>query len=118
MADIALKRNHQLGLKGAKIAADKMAERLNEKFNLSGTWAGNVLTFSRPGVSGNLTISESEMALEVTLGFLLKAMKGPIEKSVHEQLEKALTDSKPLPKAVAKTTGKPAPAKKPAPRKK
>jgi predicted Zn-dependent protease len=36
MADITLKRAHQLGLKGARAAADKMAEKLNEKFDLAG----------------------------------------------------------------------------------
>ncbi len=95
MADITLKRTHKLGLKGAKVAADKMADKLSEKFDLAGEWKGNVLNFSRSGVNGTLAISETEMALEVTLGFLLKAMKGPIEKAVNEQLDKVLTEAKP-----------------------
>ena len=36
MADIELNRTHHLGLKGARAAADKMAEKLGEKFDLSG----------------------------------------------------------------------------------
>lgn len=111
MADINVKRAHTLGLKGAKTAADNMARRLSEKFDLSGDWQGNVLHFARPGVSGNLTISDSSMALEVTLGFLLKAMKGPIEKSVNEQLDLVLEDAKPV------ESKKPA-AKKPTAKKK
>lgn len=121
MADISLKREHQLGLKGAKAAADQMAERLNERFDLSGTWQGHVMNFSRPGVSGMLSITETTMSLEVTLGFLLKAMKGPIEKSVHEQLDKVLTDAKPAApktKPAAKSPDKPTAAKKPAAKKK
>ena len=123
MADITLKREHQLGLKGARIAADKMAEKLSEKFDLSGEWNGNVLNFSRPGVSGNLTISEHEMSLEVTLGFLLKAMKGPIEKSVYEQLDKVLREAKPaaaetVPKPATKSVKRPVASKKPAAKKK
>ncbi len=111
MADISHKRTHSLGLKGAQAAANKMAEKLGEKFDLKGTWNGNTLNFARPGVAGILAISETEMTLDVTLGFMLKMMKGPIEQSVHEQLDKVLKDAaKPAPKLVAKST---APAKAP-----
>lgn len=112
MPDIALKRVHALGLKGAKTAADKMAEKLGEKFDLAGTWKGNVMSFSRPGVNGTLAISESDMTLEVSLGFLLKAMKGPIENAVNEQLDKVLKEAKPV--AVKETKEvKPVAGKKP-----
>jgi putative polyhydroxyalkanoate system protein len=116
MADISLKRTHALGLKGAHAAANKMADRLGEKFDLKGTWSGNTLNFARPGVTGVLTISETEMRLEVTLGFMLKMMKGPIEQSVHEQLDKVLDAAKPAAKPVAKTStvAKAPVAKKPA----
>lgn len=109
MPDIAIKRSHHLGLKGAKMAADKMAEKLGEKFGLAGEWEGDHLNFSRPGVSGKLGITETTMTLEVTLGFLLKAMKGPIENAVNEQLDKVLTETKPA---------KPVAAKKPVAKKK
>ncbi len=68
------------------------------------------MNFSRPGVTGILAVSESELKLDVTLGFMLKMMKGPIEKSVHEQLDKVLKDAAatPAPKTVAKTAVKPA----------
>ena len=118
MPDIALVREHHLGLKGAKAAADDMAQKLDEKFDLSGDWRGNTLSFSRSGVTGNLTVSETEMTLEVTLGFMLKMMKGPIEKAVNEQLDRVLKDAKPVAKAKA-AMPKPAPAasKKPAAKK-
>jgi len=129
MADISLVRAHKLGLKGAHTAANKMADKLGEKFDLTGTWSGNTLNFSRPGVNGTLTVSETEMKLEVTLGFMLKMMKGPIERSVHEQLELILKDAakpeaKPAAKATAKTNAAPKspvtkkPAAKPAAKKK
>ena len=107
MADIALKRTHSLGLKGAHAAANKMAEKLGEKFDLTSTWSGNTMNFTRPGVNGTLAVSESDMKLEVTLGFMLKMMKGPIERSVHEQLDKVLNDAvKPVPKPAPKPTAK------------
>ena len=107
MADISVKRAHSLGLKGAHAAATKMADKLGEKFDLQGTWSGNTMNFSRPGVTGIVVVSESEFKLDVTLGFMLKMMKGPIEKSVHEQLDNVLKDAA-APKATAKTAAKPA----------
>ena len=112
MPDIALTREHHLGLKAAKAAANKMVAKLDEKFDLSGDWQGNTLSFSRPGVTGSLTVSETTMVLEVTLGFMLKMMKAPIEKAVHEQLDKVLKDAAPVASAksapVAKKPAAPA----------
>ena len=104
MADITLNRKHDLGLKGARTAADKMADKLKQQFGLSGDWQGNTLSFDRPGVTGKLAVTDHDMNLEVTLGFLLKAMKGPIERAVHEQLDKVLEESKPA-EAVVKKAG-------------
>ena len=107
MADISLKRAHALGLKGAHAAATKMVDKLGEKFDLKGIWNGNTLTFARPGVTGVLVVSDHDMKLDVTLGFLLKMMKGPIEQSVHEQLDKALKEgSAKAAAAVVKTAAK------------
>lgn len=108
MADIELKRTHHLGLKGARAAAEKMAEKLGKQFNLSGEWTGNTLHFDRPGVNGKLTVTDHDMHLAVTLGFLLKAMKGPIEKAVHDQLDKVL-DEAPAPKTAKAPAAKTAP---------
>lgn len=123
MADISLKRTHALGLKGAHAAASKMVDKLGEKFDLKGTWSGNTLNFVRPGVTGVLVVSDHDMTLDVTLGFMLKMMKGPIEQSVHEQLDKALKDGSakvaatPVVKTAAKSI-KTSVAKKPVAKKK
>jgi putative polyhydroxyalkanoate system protein len=87
MADIELQRTHGLGLEGAREAADRMATQLGRKFDLKGDWAGNVLRFERPGVSGSLTITEKDLRLSVALGFLLKAMKPSIERAVTHELD-------------------------------
>ncbi|MEO8101395.1 MAG: polyhydroxyalkanoic acid system family protein [Betaproteobacteria bacterium] len=123
MADIVLHRTHHLGLKGARAAADRMAVKLGEKFELSGEWDGNTLHFHRSGVNGRLAVTDHDMKLDITLGFMLKMMKGPIERAVHEQLDGVL-DASPAPaKAHTKTAAKPAVkahavAKKPATKKK
>ena len=87
MADIDVRRVHNLGLKAARVAADRMAGELGRKFDLRGDWEGNVLHFERPGVTGTLAITAKDLHLSVTLGFLLRALKGSIERAVHEQLD-------------------------------
>ncbi len=111
MADIRISRDHQLGLQQAKVAADKMAQKLGEKFDLNGDWNGNRLNFHRPGVTGFLVVSESSVEMEVSLGFMLKMMRGPIENAVHEQLDQVLITAKPA-KVAAKPAGSVAATKK------
>jgi putative polyhydroxyalkanoate system protein len=110
VADIDLKRDHDLGLAAARKAADHMAEDLGRKFHLVGSWTGNTLHFDRPGVAGTLALTDKHLHLTVTLGFLLKAMRGPIERAVHQELDTLF----------AKHAGKPAkkpPAPTPSPKK-
>lgn len=87
MADIDLKRVHNLGMKTARAHAEAMAEHLGRKFGLKGGWEGDVLRFERPGVTGSLAITDKELRLLVSLGFLLKAMKGSIERAVEHELD-------------------------------
>ena len=88
MADIELHRVHALGLEGARAAADRMMEQLSARFGLQGTWEGNVLRFERPGVSGRLAVDERNLSLDVTLGFLLRAMRGSIQAEVLRELDR------------------------------
>ena len=116
MADIVLNRTHHLGLKGARAAADRMAKKLDEKFDLTSEWQGDTLHFHRAGVNGRLAVSNHDMKLDVSLGFMLKMMKGPIEKAIHEQLDNVLDPAAAVPdKTPVKAT---AGTKKPAAKKK
>jgi putative polyhydroxyalkanoate system protein len=102
VADIDIRRAHDLGLKAARAAADRMAEHLGRKFGLQGGWKGNVLEFARPGVTGSLAVGEKDVRLTVTLGMLLKMMRGSIEDAVHEEMDKLFAGkapSGPSPKA-------------------
>jgi putative polyhydroxyalkanoate system protein len=111
MADIDLKRAHNLGMKAAHEAADKMAADLGRKFGLAGGWTGNTLHFDRPGVTGSLTLTDKDLHLTVVLGFLLKMMRGPIEKAIHEELDTLF--AKKSPSAPVKAASPKAAPKKP-----
>ena len=104
MADIEVRRVHNLGIEAARRTAEKLAADLSRKFGLTGAWEGDVLHFQRPGVTGSLVIDAKALHLAVSLGFLLKAMKGSIEQAVMAELDRAVP-------AKAAATPKKAPAK-------
>ena len=91
MADIEIRRAHPLGLVGAREAAERMVAQLGRRFGLQGRWEGDTMRFERPGVSGSLALTEKDLHLTVALGFLLKAMKGPIHSAITEELETLFT---------------------------
>ena len=97
MADIDVRRVHGLGMAAARTAAERMAEDLGRKFDLRGGWEGDVLHFERPGVTGSLAITARDLHLSVSLGFLLRAMKGSIERAVLEELDTLFAS--PAPKS-------------------
>jgi len=98
MADIEIHRPHHLGLEGARAAADEMAAHLGRKFGLKGEWWGDVMRFERPGVTGSLTVGEKDLDLSISLGFLLKAMRGSIESAIREELDQLFAKAAPKEK--------------------
>jgi putative polyhydroxyalkanoate system protein len=109
MADIEIRRAHELGRVAARRAAEQMVADLARKFDLRGQWQGDVLRFERPGVAGTLALTERDLHLTISLGFLLKAMKASIEKAVLHELDTLFARAAPAPH-------EPAPAPESAPK--
>ena len=112
MADIDIRRAHQLGHAAAKAAADQMADKLGKRFGLKGDWDGDVLRFQGTGVTGTLSVGPKELHIAATLGFLLKAMKGSIQSAIEQELDRLFAHAKAQPAAAPKE--KATAAKKPA----
>ena len=91
MADISIKQQHKLTHKKAMAAAQKVADKMAEDYDMASEWEGDVLHFKRSGVTGSLTLLEHEAHLEVTLGFLLKAFAPTIEEKVTAQMKKVFS---------------------------
>ena len=49
-------------------------------------WDGDTLNFSRSGVEGRIALLTDTLRVTATLGFLLSAMKGPIEAEIRRVL--------------------------------
>ena len=83
MTDIIIRRSHSMPLRKAREAAQKIAEQLDEEFDLAYEWSDNALYFKRSGVSGELAVEKREVHIRVRLGFLLLALKPRIEAEIH-----------------------------------
>jgi putative polyhydroxyalkanoate system protein len=89
MAEISITHPHALPLAAAKAAAQKIADKLVSDYDMRSAWEGEVLTFSRSGVSGKLAVTDSVAQLDIALGFMLAAFAPKIESEVSRAMEKA-----------------------------
>lgn len=90
MSDIKLVRPHSLPIAKAKTLAQKAADSLAAEYNLASEWHGNTLRFHRSGVDGQMHVTASEIQLDVTLGFLLRAFKGRLVEHIERNFDKLL----------------------------
>lgn len=88
MADISITHTHKLPRHDAKEAAQKVADQMVAEYELNAQWNGDVLLFTRSGVSGSLTVSDEEARLEISLGFLFKAFAPTIEEKLGAKMKK------------------------------
>ncbi|MGE0802686.1 MAG: polyhydroxyalkanoic acid system family protein [Lautropia sp.] len=88
MADIMLHRDHALGLRKAKAAANRIARELADEFDCDCDWDGNTLTITRAGVDGRMKVAKDRVDVHVKLGFLLSAFKPKIEQSINDNFDR------------------------------
>ena len=89
MADIDLNQSHSLGKAGAREKAEALVNSLGSSYGIKGAWAGDVFNITKP-VEGKVTVSDTAVRVELSLGFAMRMMKGKIEEEVRKQLGKAL----------------------------
>lgn len=89
MADIDLTHNHTIGKAAAKQKAEGVLQSLGSQYGIKGAWSGDVFNINKP-VEGKFTVTDTTVRVELTLGFMMRAIKGKIESEVRGQLQKAL----------------------------
>ena len=87
MASIWISKRHSLTRRNARDAAERVAQDLEERFDLAWSWEGDEVVFERTGLSGRMHVGAKEIRLDVKLGLLLSALKPAIEREIHVQLE-------------------------------
>lgn len=108
MADIRMIKYHSLPMAQARTLVQKAADDLAEEYDLTSQWAGNTLRFRRSGVQGEMRVTESEIDLEVTLGFLLKAFKSKFVEHIEHNFDRLLAKAHASHKPGAASTKAPA----------
>jgi putative polyhydroxyalkanoate system protein len=90
MADIRVHRPHGVTKEAAMQVALNVAERLKDKAQASYRVQGDVIEFERPGAKGKIVVGDTNIVAEVTLGFMLKPMRGMIESKIDEYFTRYL----------------------------
>lgn len=95
MATIDIKKSHSLGKDVAKTRAEALAKGMQEKMGIQWRWEGDKIKFDAPsgaakGTTGQVSVSDSDVRVEIDLPFLLRAMKGMIEGKVNDQVNKVI----------------------------
>ena len=106
MADISIKRAHHSSLAEAKKMAEKIAAKLEKDYQLKSSWVGDVLNFTRSGVNGTLGVTAKELKIDVKLGFLMAAFKGPIGDAIEKNLDSLIKPPAPEASAAKKPSVK------------
>lgn len=88
MAAISIVQPHGLSPEHARSAAQQVAERIAREYGVSCRWEGDVLRFTRSGVSGALTLRDRQAHIAMELRFPMSAMAGVIRAKVAENMRK------------------------------
>ena len=93
MADINIVQQHKLTAVKAREAAQQVADKLAQEYDLVCAWDGDVLRFERSGVDGSLTLEKEQAQLQIKLGFMLSAFASTIQGKIAEKMRKVFTES-------------------------
>jgi len=85
-----IRRSHKLGIEEARNRADRIAADLQQQFSLKSAWQGDALHVRGNGVTGQLTVDDQNIELDVRLGFALKLMEGPIRSAIEKMIDEEL----------------------------
>lgn len=90
MATIRVERSHQLGREAVRDKVEALAARLAREYQLRCQWRGDRLDVERSGVKGHIAIDERAVRIELSLGLLLSAMRGPLQSEIESALDREL----------------------------
>ena len=103
MPDLKIERAHTLGMAGARAVAERWREQAEQDWGMACAVqtgeAQDQMSFSRSGVSGQLTVTADRFDMHLKLGFLLGAYSGKIEEKIRSNLDELLGPERPDLKA-------------------
>ena len=90
MSTIDIRHAHALPDDKARSAITEVAQKLQERFDVTTRWEGQMLHFNRSGVDGAIELLPGAVRVKADLGFLLSAMKGMVESEIQRVLTEKL----------------------------
>ena len=87
MSSIDIRHSHSLAPRKARKAVEEVAVKLADRFGVACEWNGDTLNFARGGVDGKIALEPQQVHVTTQLGFLLSALKGPIEAEIRRILQ-------------------------------
>lgn len=87
MPGIDIRHQHSMPLPKARKAVEEVARKLAQRFDVEYAWDGDTLNFNRSGVDGRIALEPKQLHVTAQLGFLLSALKGPIEAEIRRVLD-------------------------------
>jgi putative polyhydroxyalkanoate system protein len=88
MADIEITQAHALSQEQAREAAQQVAERMADEYQMQSRWDGDVLHFGRSGLEGRLALQPQQVHLAIELGGFFKSFAAMIEDKVRRHIGK------------------------------
>lgn len=88
MAHIDVTRTHDLGLDGARQAAEEVAHELGDHLSLRTHWEGNTLVARGTGFDGRFHAMPDEVRVTVDLNFMLRPLRRSIRSEIDEYLDR------------------------------
>lgn len=88
MPSIDIRHPHARSREDARTAVMRVADKIQQRFEVSCAWCDDTLEFRRSGVDGEIRVLDDEIHVLVNLGFLLMALRGPIESEIRRYLER------------------------------
>jgi putative polyhydroxyalkanoate system protein len=97
--DIHITREHSMGFATARKLAFQWAEAAEKKLDMECTYeegkTSDLVTFTRPGVNGELKVTKDAFVLDARLGLLLGVFRERIEGEIVKNLDALLAQKDP-----------------------
>ncbi|MDA3934067.1 MAG: polyhydroxyalkanoic acid system family protein [Gammaproteobacteria bacterium] len=86
MPDIVVTHSHNMNHTDARNLATELASELATKHHLSHHWEADTIHFEGIGVHGQIEVDASNISISAELGWLVKPLRGVIEKEISAVL--------------------------------
>lgn len=87
MSRIELQHPNNKSPEQTRQALEEVAGKLQARFGVNHHWDGDTLALNGSGLDGRIAMQPGALQVTAELGFLLSAMKGPIESEIRRVLE-------------------------------